>query len=275
MKGSDAAAWAREYCRDDRGRFASCENDSGGGANPISGRGLAEFAARYSTSAKRQGDAPAPSGKSVAKALTVESHADSGRTQRAVDLIASVHGDGKLPKIPLRVGDLTGHGAYTHNSGNARHIEVKAGAGHMELTAVHEIGHFLDHQGISSKKGEFGSHGDQRLKPLMKALNESPSVQRLKELSKSGKAVGTDGKQYKVSTRQIQYQLRPHEVFARAYAQYIAHKTGDPTLRGQVKSIQKEIEGQKVPRPRQWSDKEFAPIAKEFDKAFKKLGWVK
>lgn len=244
---------------------------------PISGAPLSKILpAKQATRTKTEKiEQTHPSGKSVVAAFRVTEHPESDRMTHTVNVIVSIHGDGKLPKIPLMVDDISGHGAYTHNSGQARFIQLKAGAGHMELTAAHEIGHFLDHQGISKKRGEFASHGDQRLKPLMKALNESPSMQRLKELSKSGKAVGTDGKQYKVSTRQIQYQLRPHEVFARAYAQYVATKSGDPRMRAQLKSIQDEIKGQKVQRPRQWSDHEFVPIVKEFDRAFKKLGWVK
>jgi hypothetical protein len=215
-----------------------------------------------------------PIGKPVHHAFSVIEHPESHRVKSALDAIGKVHGDGKLPKIPFFIGDYQNHGIYAHQGPKAAGIITRQGGGHMELNSLHEIGHFLDHQGIH-KRGEFASHTDARLKPLMKAIGQSEAVKALQALAKNGKARGSDGKSYRVSTRQIKYQLRPHEMFARAYAQWVVLRSGDETLKKQLQGVLDEIEGQKVKRPRQWPEKDFEPIAREFDKAFRKIGWIK
>jgi hypothetical protein len=215
-----------------------------------------------------------PIGKPVHHAFSVIEHHESHRVKSALDVIGKVHGDGKLPKIPFFIGDYQNHGVYNHQGPKATGITTRQGGGHMELNSLHEIGHFLDHQGIH-KRGEFASHTDVRLKPLMKAISQSESVKTLQTLAKTGKANGSNGKSYRVSTRQIQYQLRPHEMFARAYAQWVVLRSGDENLKKQLQGVLDEIEGQKVKRPRQWPEKDFEPIAREFDKAFRKIGWIK
>ena len=63
------------------------------------------------------------------------------------------------------------------------------------------------------------------------------------------------------------------EAFARAYAQYIAWKSGDATLR---RSLDERMAGDQPPRIRlsQWTTVEFLTIAAAMDKLFEKAGWL-
>ena len=69
--------------------------------------------------------------------------------------------------------------------------------------------------------------------------------------------------------KQREYLLKPRELWARSYAQYIVTKSGDPLLLAELDRIRKG------PEPwRQWTDAEFQPILKQMDKLFRKKGWV-
>jgi len=98
-------------------------------------------------------------------------------------------------------------------------------------------------------------------------------VQALKDL-RSGKkeitATLPDGTKKKVGISQqtLTYSLRPRELFARAYAQYIAEKTQDPRLLPELE------EEQKGKYPNQWSTEDFALIKEAFDNLFRKRGWA-
>ncbi len=68
----------------------------------------------------------------------------------------------------------------------------------------------------------------------------------------------------------LDYLLSPEELFARAYAQYIASRSEDPEMLEELDRRREEHEGG---YPQQWPDAEFAPIAGAFDAMFGGLGW--
>ena len=63
---------------------------------------------------------------------------------------------------------------------------------------------------------------------------------------------------------------QPYEKFARAYEQYIATKSGDAKLLGQLADQRAEI----IVGPlKYWSGENFAPIVQAFDEHFSAQGW--
>jgi hypothetical protein len=76
-----------------------------------------------------------------------------------------------------------------------------------------------------------------------------------------------------VDRRHTDYLLKPEELWARSYAQYIAERSADsdmlaaldllrpPALTGQLYSSQ-------------WETTDFAPVAAAIDTLFKGLGWI-
>ena len=108
-----------------------------------------------------------------------------------------------------------------------------------------------------------------------KAVGESRAVKGLRELANTATVeVERDGvkRAYRTDRRYIRYLLQPHEIFARSYAQYIAHRSRDPQLLGELDTTRKGGSGI---YPTQWGDDEFEKIAVEFDKLFAALGWLK
>lgn len=95
-----------------------------------------------------------------------------------------------------------------------------------------------------------------------------------------------------VSRTYLQYLLRPEELWARSYAQYIAIRSGQAQGLTQLRQVQRVGARRAVsatrryapetdqarPRrawayPHQWTDAEFRPIAEAIDALFETLGW--
>ena len=91
-------------------------------------------------------------------------------------------GAGKLPTIPVeQVNDPTFRGQFHWDpvTGDAKNIELSEAAPHWPaLTAVHEIGHFLDHSGLSGgpaelKDFESKKESTRTMQAVMKAIRQS------------------------------------------------------------------------------------------------------
>ena len=65
-----------------------------------------------------------------------------------------------------------------------------------------------------------------------------------------------------------------HEIFARAYAQYIATKSKNPEMLAVLRSRQGKPEDGKG-YPDQWDDDDFVPLYEEIENIFLKIGWLK
>ena len=66
--------------------------------------------------------------------------------------------------------------------------------------------------------------------------------------------------------------MRSQKVFARAYAQWIAWRSGNRRMREQVdEALSSPVAGLRL---LQWPYEEFAPIAEAMDALFKDLGWL-
>lgn len=223
---------------------------------------------------------PGPAGIPVRDALADRT---KGKTSKAVQdslaAIAKIHGDGNLPKIPIeqsagtRVMGQFRRYAMTNQPIN---ILISGRAEQPRITTLHEIGHFIEWSGIPKMQGGSRIFSlTPGLKEWLEATKNSQAVKDLRQLravvvTPMLKPDGTMGS-YKVDRRYIGYLLQDDELWARAYAQYIATKSGDPTM-------MKELDESRGPGklyPSQWSDADFAPIMKLMDDLFIKLGWIK
>ena len=228
---------------------------------------------------------PKPTSTPVSAALDVKATGDVGREIRgAIATIDGVHGDGKLPSIPVfgRTTDAenTGEFAFDTTTGKAAHIGISPAGERQRLTFIHETGHFIDGFGIPRSDGKEGPgrsySTDPAMKEWWKAVQKSDAVKTLKGLR--GKSViditMPDGKpaRLKLKGGAVDYLLRNDELWARSYAQYVATRSSDTTLR---KELGDSLGGFEHPYiPRQWNHQDFEPIAAEFDRLFTKLGWL-
>jgi len=183
---------------------------------------------------------------------------DKSQVKIALDAIDSVHDDGVLPEIPLdgQPGSDPGTlGAYTRQGPAAVKISVRSKGMRAALTTVHEVGHFLDHQA-------FGNVG------LMSSEIRGTDIWDIVEIAIGTPTVQEIPNYYGPRSDYTSYLLRRREIWARAYAQYIAEESGDATLLSQLNAT---LLG--AHNLTQWPAQEFAPIRQAITDHFKKLNW--
>lgn len=191
----------------------------------------------------------------------------------ALAAVDEVHGDGPLPKVTSRSNaGIRQSGLY--EQGPSPTISIKPESRAQAFTAVHEIGHLLDGKGLAN--GAIFATDDSasnRINGVLNALEDSEPVKTLYEMRADPDAWyekhrKTDEAVYYPSKEYSLYLARPAEQFARGYAQYIATRSSSAELKNQLRRAQDEHR-----YPVQWSDEEFAPIAREFDRLFDGVGW--
>ena len=211
----------------------------------------------------------------------------------ALDAIGRVHTDGVLPKIETKPSTARGYyGQYSHRGRHPEAIRLNTTptSDHPRLTSAHELGHFLDHQGLGDPDA-FGSdratHPNETIRgkapapmaKLMDSIDKSPPIGKLKDMRENPDkyAVPIEGMNYsyKPDARHIDYLSSPKERFARAYSQWIALRSKDPEMRRELDVVRDRESKAKLPYPDQWTDEEFEPIAAAFDDMFREMGWLK
>lgn len=195
----------------------------------------------------------------VSSGVQVSSRKYATVAQYTLKLVDSVHGDGKLPGVPLLASTARSWaGVYRfYRNGTSKEIRLSNIGRHPELTLAHEVGHYLDHQGMPGTGFTSSATSFEPMKKLMGAIDGSKTIQELKKLPPN---------------RYRTYYLDKNEEFARAYSQYILYKTGDPKLRKQLNEILES--GNTLYQLSQWSDDDFVPIAQAMDDLFGELGWI-
>ncbi|MCY4377369.1 MAG: phage minor head protein [Spirochaetaceae bacterium] len=203
-----------------------------------------------------------PTGAEVPAALDVRPTGDLRKAiTRSLDAIELVHGSGNLPRIPvkrMRTGSDLGQFRSFLN-GDAESIRVRGGTNalHPEMTTAHEVGHFLDFAGLPGPTYQSRLGRLPEMKQLLVAIMASATFQTISMLPPSP---------YR------SYLQHPEELFARAYAQYVAWKSGSPIMRDQLDALLQAAS--KTRRLQQWPHAEFLPIAAALDELFEKMGWL-
>lgn len=125
------------------------------------------------------------------------------------------------------------------------------------LHAAHEFGHYLDYAFMGGGFGSFASESFSAPSSVAfrEAVERSPTYRRLAGL-RSGGRLGS----YEYSPRFVRYLMEGRELFARAYAQFVAERSGQEAL----------VQGLRPARQseddlRHWKDDEFRPIAEALE----------
>lgn len=176
-----------------------------------------------------------------------------------------------LERIPIKVVHIfrpgVGGSYFAGTRQQKSYIEIAKGHGTTAGDLAHEYGHFLDHK-LFGRSGNFGSWDGLRsdkheLSRLMRALYKSNGARIIVKQYKKDHT----NRQY-ASVAFGRYLLAPHEMFARAYAQWISSKS--PRMQRDVMHYH-EVTKRNL-YPSQWEPDDFAPIAREFDRVFKNRG---
>jgi hypothetical protein len=232
--------------------------------------------------------------KPVSAGLDVLAKGETGKAIKAsIEAIDSVHGDGSLPKIPIKQTNTTNrNGAFWRDHyGKPIKIDVSAKGDHLLMTTTHEVGHFLDYEGIPKTQPDM-RHGytgtmyrdfrkESQFAEWVKAIDESEAVKKLRDVqTKSQVVLGTvstlQGPQkimYNIDKNHAKYLNTDVELWARSYAQYITHKSQNEVMRKELTQHQESNYGKVYGS--QWDHADFLPIAQAFDNLFTALGWLK
>ena len=185
--------------------------------------------------------------------------------REAVSAVAAIHGDGVLPVLPIVRDDARDwEGAYICNpqTGLPQKIAISRHALYPELSCLHEIGHFLDHQALGGLAGQFASESADALTDWRQAIRASPSYQWLAWL----RSVDDADQVY------VEYALSWAELFARSYTQYIASHCKSVAIKQQFDKVRLSPSEQVYPG--YWEDATFAAISEEIDSLFLLKGWI-
>jgi hypothetical protein len=195
--------------------------------------------------------------------------------RRALAAIDSVHGDGDLPQLPVvRTRAATEAGAYQWNdrTGEALRLRFSGLGGHPELTIVHEVGHFLDHQTFG-RPGAYASETG-ALARLMRVIDRTETLHRLRSLRTRRQAIVDERGRREIEPirqQRVAYLLEPREIFARAYSQFIAWESGDAVLAAQLEFLRS------TRRVRVyhdfWTDADFAAVVHELRQLLGRRRW--
>lgn len=151
---------------------------------------------------------------------------------------------------------------------------------------AHEYGHFFDFamgsHGTSPKELKYGLVNDKMTRmveatysnplfaKLLKTIQESPEIKHIKN-SIDNPPDGL-GKWKRDTINHYKYLATDHEMFARAFSQYILKKVTDS---GKIERyfIEKQYQRHKMDHgiEPQWKQQSFEPIEKEFDELFKNI----
>ena len=184
--------------------------------------------------------------------------------QSVADAIDAVHTDGALPVIKVERAIMSSEigGLYDSQTIPPR-ITVARQTLNADLSFLHEVGHFIDHQGIDIA-GQYASAYSPDMEQWRNTVRSSASITELQRLRSTPDA----GIQ-----RYINYLLDDREIFARCYVQYIAFKSQHPGL---IACIREDYLNNVslIRRNRQWQEHDFIRIADEIDNVFKQRKWI-
>jgi hypothetical protein len=141
--------------------------------------------------------------------------------------------------------------------------------GYTEADVVHEVGHLLDAFGLG--QGAYASPTHPLLDAWRVAVNQTSAIQLLRA-HQAQTHVQLQGRRIRLDQPLLEYLLRPHELFARSYAQLVAVTSGDAALRAEIGQYA-AAPGKTTVYPEQWNDLDFEPVAQALDQLFLNVGW--
>ena len=227
---------------------------------------------------------PGPLGRPVGDALDVQAAGAVGRDVReAVKAIGKVHGVGILPTIPVMENDSDKeNGSYTRTALNQpKWITISSKGKTRKLTTAHEIGHFVEKAGVPGAVTAAGDRDwatDPFFRDWYDAVQKTEAVERIRRTAAAGSVdVHANGevKSVKIDQDYTNYLLKPSELWARSYAQYIARKSEDGDMLDSLAESLTSSESARQKTPTQWYSKDFEPVERAIDALLSRMGWRK
>jgi SPP1 gp7 family putative phage head morphogenesis protein len=224
-------------------------------------------------------------------------------------ILDSVHGDGDLPGVKVVLdSSKSNHGSFAQRRGFGKRPDgtptltripdsltmsrVNSGGpgGHPRMTYAHEVGHYLDQFFVAPRLGmptyeltnfaseTFHARSDLPVMRWYQAVTNSRAVNTLNTMASHGRLKQTythirpDGtsSSFVPQVAWIDYATTPRELWARSYAQYVATRSGDSVMMGELDASRNPLTN--AYHAAQWADDDFEPIADAFDELFRFIG---
>jgi hypothetical protein len=194
----------------------------------------------------------------------IDPNADAS-VRHTADVMSKMHKHPIGKKVPVRgykPRDPNEEGLFTGRCGEPQHIQLRGMPGHITgLTFAHEYGHHLDllmgnpHQSNTHWEGWGSKHNNE----LLTTFLNNPAMARWKA------TWGARDPEFHA------YIVRPHEMFARAYTQWIAHHGGSGALRTEFDRVNASMKRSHGTHDH-WEPHEFAPIAIALERHLRHYG---
>lgn len=182
---------------------------------------------------------------------TLPGYLDHART-----LMDMAHDEGGLAPIAI-VRDDDPHREASYDAGRNR-IGIRIDTQFPISAAIHEVGHWIDHQGTGIERNGYRMAGSLRRdswsQKLVNQLREMPTMRTL-------------AKETSIDDVNKGYLLDQKEILARAYVQFVAARTGDKSLRDELANWRDSIPYMV------FTKEEEKHILKAMSKGLKQLGW--
>ena len=178
----------------------------------------------------------------------------------------------EMPKLEITTTNAANTNGYFAPGQNK--IALKPTGRNVELTAAHELGHYIDFNAFTKGRFETDKPDLGKLKAVFDAINKTDNVTRLNAALKTGKFLNDEGKEMMMPLRKevknyLKYLTTDIELWARAFSQYIAYKNEDEAMMLQCERL---TEGHLYS---QWKPNDFKNVIFAMDKTFEDLGWLK
>jgi hypothetical protein len=205
------------------------------------------------------------------------------RTETAFEVMSSMHKH-PIPMQKPRVEGSAGMPAHrlkkkpfgeycSPGAGGTRITIYEKGTGNEAVTAIHEYGHHLDcllgnpRQPPSLRSNQWSAA---RNPELMRAFQNSTAMSRWRSAWQF--STHPDPRQQRRDAQFFKYVSSPHEMFARAYAQWVAMHGGNRQLRDEFTRRRDYESAGHHKQTWHWTDQEFKPIAAAMEAHFRKHG---
>ena len=213
-----------------------------------------------------------PAGVSIGRALAIPDGIAYDELRAYIALLDRVHGVGNLPRIrfafgqlpPAEVEGLVRRGRLSFSrEGNPEGITIDPRLANRELTALHEIGHFIDLSGLGPPRRWESMIEDGMLAEWREVVLRTSAVDRLGELADA------DDPLVAGLARDA---LDWPELWARSYTQYVVNRANEASLVSQLDGYRIRPLAD-VYLPLQWLDGDFAAIDHAIEEIFRGQGW--
>ena len=205
--------------------------------------------------------------------------------QHALDAIARVHGTGddslRAAEVERLPDDQESNGRYVPRDDQPTDLILLKPTGDTPyLTAAHEIGHLIQRRALSAGEVSQLPSLSLEIAELFAATKASErrralkaEIDRLRRTLDRGRGGRGDDELEPIRKRMqvLSYATKRQEAFSRAYAQWIAVRSGSAAMRRELDLI---LSGRAGTPWRYWGHDDFLPVAAAFDRLFMSWGWT-